>query len=97
MIQLSLSGLEDKCAISFVLLEIKTSKAARQVPEENMGCFACCVESVMVLVNANRMSTFATDKLSLFFFCLVADVEILIPVSSPSLSTSWHTLLKCLS
>ncbi len=41
LIHLSLSGLEDKCAVSFVLLEIKTSKAASQVPKGNMGCCVC--------------------------------------------------------
>lgn len=34
---LSLSSLEDKCALSCVLLEVKTSEAASQVPEAQAG------------------------------------------------------------
>lgn len=51
----------------------------------------------MVLVNANRISMFTTDKL--FLFC-VLDVETLSPVSSPfpvsSLANAFEMLLLCM-
>lgn len=48
LMQLSLSGSEDKRALSCVLLEVKTSEAASQVPEARAGvCCVCCVRSVM--------------------------------------------------
>lgn len=48
LMQLSLSGSEDNCALSCVLLEVKTSEAASQVPEARAGvCCVCCVRSVM--------------------------------------------------
>lgn len=65
--QLSLPDLENKYALSFILLEIKLQvKCLTRSQVVDVGC----VYSVMVLLNTKRMPAFATDKLFLFFlFC----------------------------